>query len=306
MTTEPGRKGDSKALFGRVAFVLSALSTFALFALVVGPGVLRQGRSEPASSPGAREVKGAPGWFDPAEAPPRKGRVLPPIDPNAVLEPRPKLLERGQGLYRQHCVSCHGAEGKGDGPAAPTLSPRPRDFTRAQGWTHGYRITEVFNTVTSGVKGTGMSGFEFLPPTERMALVQVVRSMGPFDHGREDPAALAQLKAQLGTSGGKIPNRIPVSLAIRKLVQEARPVAPLSKPSDPREQALFRALVADPERAGITLDRLRARNDAELVTALGAGAPSNGFRPEVATLGLADWQLLRRALFNQPSAHPEG
>lgn len=31
--------------------------------------------------------------------------------------------------YRQWCASCHGLEGRGDGPAATAMSPRPTDLT---------------------------------------------------------------------------------------------------------------------------------------------------------------------------------
>ncbi len=33
-----------------------------------------------------------------------------------------------RGAYVQHCAACHGLDGRGDGPAAPQLYPRPRDF----------------------------------------------------------------------------------------------------------------------------------------------------------------------------------
>ncbi len=37
--------------------------------------------------------------------------------------------EQGKKLYGQFCVSCHGQSGKGDGPAATALNPKPRDHT---------------------------------------------------------------------------------------------------------------------------------------------------------------------------------
>jgi mono/diheme cytochrome c family protein len=35
----------------------------------------------------------------------------------------------GRALYQQYCSTCHGAQGKGDGPAASALNPKPRDHT---------------------------------------------------------------------------------------------------------------------------------------------------------------------------------
>ncbi len=37
--------------------------------------------------------------------------------------------QKGGPLYKQNCVVCHGESGKGDGPGAAALNPRPRDFT---------------------------------------------------------------------------------------------------------------------------------------------------------------------------------
>jgi cytochrome c oxidase cbb3-type subunit 3 len=38
-------------------------------------------------------------------------------------------VDEGKKLYGQFCVSCHGQSGKGDGPAAAALNPKPRDHT---------------------------------------------------------------------------------------------------------------------------------------------------------------------------------
>ncbi|MEJ2371542.1 MAG: cytochrome c, partial [Gemmatimonadales bacterium] len=41
-------------------------------------------------------------------------------------------LENGEAIYRAWCLECHGAEGRGDGPAAERMLPRPRDFVGAR------------------------------------------------------------------------------------------------------------------------------------------------------------------------------
>ena len=38
-------------------------------------------------------------------------------------------IDRGRVLYEQHCASCHGKDGKGDGPVASTMSTSPTDLT---------------------------------------------------------------------------------------------------------------------------------------------------------------------------------
>jgi mono/diheme cytochrome c family protein len=38
----------------------------------------------------------------------------------------------GEVLYRRYCASCHGADGRGNGPVASALSPRPTDLTSLQ------------------------------------------------------------------------------------------------------------------------------------------------------------------------------
>jgi len=35
----------------------------------------------------------------------------------------------GAAFYAENCTSCHGAEGRGDGPAAAGLKPKPTDLT---------------------------------------------------------------------------------------------------------------------------------------------------------------------------------
>lgn len=37
-------------------------------------------------------------------------------------------MTEAQGIFTTRCVTCHGAEGAGDGAASAGLNPRPRNF----------------------------------------------------------------------------------------------------------------------------------------------------------------------------------
>jgi mono/diheme cytochrome c family protein len=43
--------------------------------------------------------------------------------------PRDATEVSGAKLFRYYCASCHGADGKGHGPAAPSLKAEPADLT---------------------------------------------------------------------------------------------------------------------------------------------------------------------------------
>jgi mono/diheme cytochrome c family protein len=73
---------------------------------------------------------------------------------------------RGREVYESHCVECHGPSGKGDGPAASMLMPRPRDFT---GGDYKIRSTEtgslptdedIVSSVRRGLPGSAMPAWE--------------------------------------------------------------------------------------------------------------------------------------------------
>ena len=50
--------------------------------------------------------------------------------PAQANPPQNPALVRGTKLYQQHCAICHGEKGKGDGLAAKSLTPPPRDFSK--------------------------------------------------------------------------------------------------------------------------------------------------------------------------------
>jgi mono/diheme cytochrome c family protein len=270
---------EARGLANRFAVVSGVAVTFVLFGLIVIPAFLRERRPlarPPSDQPAAASV----GWLDRA-----KGRDLPPLDPATVMTPNPKLLGRGEVLFKQNCSSCHGESGQGNGPAAGTLNPRPRNFTQPSGWDHGFHVTDIFTTISTGIKGTGMAAFDFITPADRMALVHYVRSLGAFDHGAEDPKALEALADQFRSKGFHIPNRIPVSLAIRKMVEEQATVPPLQWP-----------LVEDKSASRTVAATANRNRSAAVARAWAAGAPDNGFAPAVAGLNAMEWGEIVRAL----------
>lgn len=57
-------------------------------------------------------------------------RILIPIAAACVLVAcAPERQVSGRALYQDYCLSCHGAGGRGDGPAAEGLGKAPADLT---------------------------------------------------------------------------------------------------------------------------------------------------------------------------------
>jgi mono/diheme cytochrome c family protein len=88
---------------------------------------------------------------------------------------------KGEGLYRQHCVHCHGITGNGRGPTAAFLNPYPRDFTRGvfkfTSTPIGYKPThdDLLRILDNGIAGTAMPSFRLLSEGEREALIDYVK-----------------------------------------------------------------------------------------------------------------------------------
>lgn len=75
----------------------------------------------------------------------------------------------GATLYAAHCVACHGAEGRGDGPAAAGLDPAPTDFTDSAR-AAARSVFGLYNTISLGVTGTSMPSFARMTDDQRWAL----------------------------------------------------------------------------------------------------------------------------------------
>jgi len=62
----------------------------------------------------------------------------------------------GKAKYDQLCVGCHGASGKGDGPAAAALNPKPGDFTDCKEMAKESDAT-LFRVTKEGSQSVGRS-----------------------------------------------------------------------------------------------------------------------------------------------------
>jgi caa(3)-type oxidase subunit IV len=90
----------------------------------------------------------------------------------------PELVAQGKALFAVQCVSCHGAEGQGNGVAASALNPHPRNFTSTEGWKNGRKPTMVFKTLKEGLPPSAMASYATLPSDDRWALAHYVLSLG--------------------------------------------------------------------------------------------------------------------------------
>lgn len=92
--------------------------------------------------------------------------------------------DRGKMVYEAHCASCHGSKGDGNGPVAPYLWPKPRDFTKG---IFKYRASpgpspsdvELMETMKKGIPGASMPGWDMLASTDWRVILATVKNFLP-------------------------------------------------------------------------------------------------------------------------------
>ena len=104
---------------------------------------------------------------------------LPAADGTSNVSP---IMQKYQSL----CATCHGADGKGDGPAASAYNPKPRNFVEKT-WKSGLGKDKerIFKVIKLGVAGAGYPDLKNVAMTpwggvlsdeEITQMVQVVQS----------------------------------------------------------------------------------------------------------------------------------
>lgn len=103
----------------------------------------------------------------------------------------------GQKVYIENCAVCHGTKGDGLGVSAPSIYPRPRDFTQG---LYKYKTTgpgqppsdaDLIRMVAEGLPASPMPYFsDILTEEEIRAVVDYTKSFSPTLFAGADPEAM--------------------------------------------------------------------------------------------------------------------
>lgn len=111
---------------------------------------------------------------------------------------------KGKAVYERLCVACHGAQGKGDGPAGQMMRPPAADLTGPK--VKNKPDAELFQTIQNGRPPTAMSAFKGqLSDQQIHDVVAYIRGLGKLEARTSKDRWLAQeqylLKRVLGGEG---------------------------------------------------------------------------------------------------------
>jgi high-affinity iron transporter len=141
-------------------------------------------------------------------------------------------LAQGREIYQVSCAACHGATGRGDGPQAAALNPRPANLADAAALT-GSSPLDFYRRITVGTAGTAMAPYEHVlsaeerwavalytstlrlpsprgtvpaelrgfPATARMSDAEVLAALGPNATAAELSAVRTQASQSVGAMG---------------------------------------------------------------------------------------------------------
>jgi mono/diheme cytochrome c family protein len=110
----------------------------------------------------------------------------------------------GARVFAQRCAVCHGPDGKGNGPAAPSMFPRPRDFSagvfKYKSTAAGEEPTDddLLRTIRDGLPASAMPYFAGLLSNEE--LTAVVEQVKSFSTAFSRPGRAIEIPASVPSS----------------------------------------------------------------------------------------------------------
>lgn len=110
-----------------------------------------------------------------------------PIDIGKEVASSKESLEKGRQLYKDlECFSCHGQEGRGDGPSTPDLKDdwgnriRPANLTKRWTFRGGHSVKAIYTRFNTGIAGTPMPAYsDSIDAGQSWQLSHYVASLGP-------------------------------------------------------------------------------------------------------------------------------
>lgn len=108
-------------------------------------------------------------------------------------------IDQGLGLYRQHCVQCHGAPGVAPQPFALGMTPAPANLAyTAREWPPA----ELFWVIREGIKMTGMPAWKYrMSEAELWAVVAFLREMPRLSPGQYQAMKSARFEPEQDSPG---------------------------------------------------------------------------------------------------------
>jgi mono/diheme cytochrome c family protein len=137
--------------------------------------------------------------FSPRWKTEKPGTPIPVPPEPAVTADR---VKNGRELFQKmECWKCHGTEGRGDGPSAPTLTDSkdrpivPYDFTTGHRFKCGVTDQDLYKIFMTGLDGTPMPSFaDNINPDQAWDLVFYLRTFQPIHTKERDIAKQLGLK----------------------------------------------------------------------------------------------------------------
>jgi cytochrome c553 len=104
-------------------------------------------------------------------------------EPSTATTNSAGAAEEARTTFSTVCAACHGKEGRGDGPGAATLTPKPRNYTDKQ-WQASVTDDQIAKTILMGGAAVGKSPAMPAQPQLKekpevvAELVKIIRAFG--------------------------------------------------------------------------------------------------------------------------------